>query len=158
MRIGIGYDIHRFGEGGQLILGGVLFPEVPALIGHSDADVLLHAVMDSIFGAAGAGDIGQHFPPDDPGYAGASSGDLLAACLLVVREKGLKVESIDTTIIAEVPRLGPRIHEVRASMASLLGSPIDLVNVKATTNEGIGAIGRREGIAAMAVALLGELE
>lgn len=154
MRIGIGYDIHRFGEGGQLILGGVLIPGMPGLIGHSDADVLLHAVMDSIFGAAGAGDIGQHFPPDDPGYAGASSSDLLAACLVIVREKGLRVESLDTTIIAEVPRFGPRIHEIRASMASLMGSPIDHVNVKATTNEGIGAIGRREGIAAMAVALL----
>ncbi len=156
MRIGIGYDIHRFGEGGQYVLCGVEFPELPGLIGHSDEDVLLHAVMDAIFGAAGAGDIGQHFPPDDPGYAGASSGDLLAACLLIGREKGLSVESIDTTIIAEEPKLGPRVYEIRTSMASLLGTPIDRVNVKATTNEGIGAIGRGEGIAAMAVALLSE--
>ena len=155
-RVGIGHDTHRLVPGGPLRLGGIEVPHDRRLEGHSDADVLLHAVMDAIFGAAGAGDIGQHFPPDDPGYAGASSGDLLAACLVIVREKGLKVESIDTTIIAEVPKLGPRVHEIRASMASLLSMLIDHVNVKATTNEGIGAIGRGEGVAAMAVALLGE--
>jgi 2-C-methyl-D-erythritol 2,4-cyclodiphosphate synthase len=156
MRIGIGYDIHRFGGEGDLILGGVTFADRPGLVGHSDADVLIHAIIDAIFGAAGLGDIGQHFPPDDPGYAGANSGDLLEACLLIVKETGLKVDSLDTTVIAEYPKLGPRVHEVRAKIASLLGATVNHVNVKATTNEGIGAIGRGEGIAAMAVALLSE--
>ncbi|MCH8815031.1 MAG: 2-C-methyl-D-erythritol 2,4-cyclodiphosphate synthase [Chloroflexi bacterium] len=156
MRIGIGYDIHRFSQEGQLVLGGVMFPELPGLIGHSDADVLMHAIIDAIFGAAGVGDIGQHFPPDDPGYAGANSADLLAACLLIIKEKGFKVDSLDTTVIAEHPKLGPRVHEVREAIASVLGATVGHVNVKATTNEGIGAIGRGEGIAAMAVALLSE--
>jgi 2-C-methyl-D-erythritol 2,4-cyclodiphosphate synthase len=158
MRIGIGYDIHRFGGEGHLILGGVTFADRPGLVGHSDADVLIHAIIDAIFGAAGLGDIGQHFPPDDPGYAGANSGDLLAACLLIVKETGLKVDSLDTTVIAEYPKIGPRVHEVRAKIASLLGATVNHVNVKATTNEGIGAIGRGEGIAAMAVALLSETD
>jgi len=156
MRIGIGYDIHRFQEGRPLLLGGVLFPGETGLGGHSDADVLLHAIIDALLGAAGLGDIGQHFPPGDPAYRGANSLELLARALALVRGAGLVVESVDATVIAERPRLAPHLAQMRERIAGALGMPPGRVNVKATTNEGMGALGRGEGIAAIAVALLGE--
>ncbi len=154
MRIGLGYDIHRFGEGLTLILGGVEFPGERGLDGHSDADVLLHAVIDALLGAAGLGDIGVHFPPGDPEWAGARSTGLLDRTVAMLRERGFSVESVDSTVIAERPRLAERLPAMRERIASVLGISADRVNVKATTNEGLGAIGRGEGIAAMAVALL----
>jgi len=158
MRIGIGYDIHRFQEGRALVLGGVSFPGEIGLAGHSDADVLLHAIIDALLGAAGLGDIGQHFPPDDPAYRGADSLELLARVLAMVRDANLAVESVDATVIAERPRLGPHLAPMRERIAETLGTSPDRINVKATTNEGMGALGRGEGIAAIAVALLREAE
>jgi len=156
MRAGIGYDIHRFEEGRRLVLGGVEFPGKIGLAGHSDADVLLHAIIDALLGAAGLGDIGQHFPPDDPKWAGASSLDLLARTLALVRDAGFGITNVDATVIAERPRLAPHIPAMRERIAQALGIDTQLVNVKATTNEGLGALGRGEGIAAMAVVLLRE--
>ncbi len=156
MRIGIGYDIHRFEEGRPLVLGGVPIPGETGLGGHSDADVLLHAIIDALLGAAGLGDIGQHFPADDPAYRDADSLELLAGALAMVTEAGLRVESVDATVIAERPRLAPHLAGMRERIADTLGAPPDRVNVKATTNEGIGALGHGEGIAALAVALLNE--
>ena len=154
MRAGIGYDIHRFEEGRPLILGGLDLPGEPGLAGHSDADVLLHAIIDAILGAAGLGDIGQHFPPDDSQWKNASSLDLLTRTLRLVRESGFAVESLDSTVIAERPRLAPHIQAMRQRIAAALGLEQSCVNVKATTNDGIGAIGRGEAIAAMAVAVV----
>lgn len=154
MRIGIGYDVHPFGGEEALVLGGVAFPGEPGLSGHSDADVLLHAIIDALFGAAGLGDIGQHFPPGDPSYAGARSTDLLMDCVAIVREHAFSVESIDSTVIAERPRLASHIYPMRETIAEIVGITVDRVNVKAKTNEGLGALGRGEGIGAMAVALL----
>jgi len=160
MRAGIGYDIHRFeiglpagGQGRPLVLGGVELPGETGLAGRSDADVLLHAITDAVLGAAALGDIGQHFPPDDPRWEGAGSLDLLARALALVREAGFKVESVDSTVIAERPRLAPHLPAMRERIAQALGIESGRVNVKATTNEGIGGIGRGEGIAAVAVAV-----
>jgi 2-C-methyl-D-erythritol 2,4-cyclodiphosphate synthase len=156
MRIGIGYDIHRFQEGRPLILGGVTLRGETGLGGHSDADVLLHAVIDALLGAAGLGDIGQRYPPDDPAYAGADSRRLLAEVAAAIRESGYLPESVDATVIAERPKLGPHLPRMRQAIGEALGLDAARVNVKATTNEGIGAVGRGEGIAAIAVALLRE--
>ena len=153
-RIGIGYDIHRFDEGRTLVLGGVPFPGERGLAGHSDADVLLHAVIDALLGAAGLGDIGAHFPPGDPQWAGVSSLRLLSETVRMVAGAGFAIENVDSTVIAERPRLAERLPEMRETIARALGIDAARVNVKATTNEGLGAIGRGEGIAAMAVALL----
>jgi 2-C-methyl-D-erythritol 2,4-cyclodiphosphate synthase len=158
MRIGIGYDIHRFQEGRPLILGGLTLPGETGLGGHSDADVLLHAVIDSLLGAAALGDIGQRYPPDDPAYAGADSGRLLAEVRTAIEGAGYSPESVDATVIAERPKLGPHLPQMRRAIGEALGLDAARVNVKATTNEGIGAIGRGEGIAAIAVALLSEAE
>jgi 2-C-methyl-D-erythritol 2,4-cyclodiphosphate synthase len=156
MRVGIGYDIHRFEAGRRLVLGGVEFPGETGLAGHSDADVLVHAVIDALLGAAGLGDIGAHFPPGDPVYADADSVGLLRDTAKLLTERGLTVESVDSTVIAEKPRIGPHVAKMRERMAAALGVEAARVNVKATTNEGLGAIGRGEGIAAMAVALVRE--
>lgn len=156
MRIGIGYDIHRFQEGRSLILGGVALPGERGLGGHSDADVLLHAVMDALLGAAGLGDLGQHFPPHDPSYADADSRSLLAEVVAKVAAAGLRIESVDATVIAERPRLGRHLPRMRERIALDLAVPVERVNIKATSPEGLGALGRGEGIAAMAVALLRE--
>lgn len=156
MRIGVGYDIHRFEEGRRLVLGGVEFEDEPGLAGHSDADVLVHAVIDAMLGAAALGDIGVHFPPDDPAYAGADSLNMLRTAAARVRHSGFEVESVDSTVIAERPRLARHMAAMRARIAGALGVDTGRVNVKATTNEGIGAIGRGEGIGAIAVALLRE--
>jgi 2-C-methyl-D-erythritol 2,4-cyclodiphosphate synthase len=156
MRAGIGYDIHRFREGRRLVLGGVEIDGETGLAGHSDADVLLHAIIDALLGATGLGDIGQHFPPDDPQWQDASSLDLLARTLSPLREAGFAVENVDATIIAERPRLSPHIPSMRQRIAEALSVEAGRVNVKATTHEGLGPIGRGEGIAAMAVATLRE--
>jgi len=156
MRVGIGYDVHRFEEGQALVLGGVTFDGETGLAGHSDADVLLHAIIDALLGAAGLGDIGTHFPPGDPQWKDASSVVMLeeAAGMLVVRQ--LSVEYVDSTVIAERPKISARIPEMRRQIARAVGLPVERVSVKATTADGLGAIGRGEGIAAMAVAAVGE--
>ena len=158
MRIGIGYDIHRFQEGRPLVLGGLTLPGETGLGGHSDADVVLHAVIDALLGAAGMGDIGQRYPPDDPAYAGADSRRLLAEVRAALEDAGYRPQSVDATVIAERPKLAPHLPRMRQAIAEALGLDPARVNVKATTNEGIGAIGRGEGIAAIAVALLSEEE
>ncbi len=156
MRVGIGYDIHRFEAGRALILGGVTFEGETGLAGHSDADVLLHAIIDALLGAAGAGDIGTHFPADDAKWKNAPSLALAHETLALLRERGLAVDYVDATVIAERPKLAPRLTEMKWAIADGLGIAPQRVNVKATTNEGLGAIGRGEGIAAMAVATLTE--
>ena len=154
MRIGIGYDIHRFQEGRRLLLGGVEIAGEEGLGGHSDADVLLHAIIDALLGAAGLSDIGHFFPPDDPTFAGADSRELLARTVQMIGPLGYAVENVDATVIAERPRLAPHIKAMRQRIAETLEMDESRVSVKATTNEGLGDIGRGEGIAALAVALL----
>jgi len=154
LSIGIGYDIHRFQEGRPLKLGGVLVPWPRGLTGHSDADVLLHAIMDALLGAAGLGDLGQHFPPHDPAYAGADSLGLLRRVRELVREAGLEPLSVGATVSAQEPPLAPHLPAMRRTIARELGLEETQVNVKAKSHEGLGALGRGEGIAALAVALL----
>ena len=151
MRIGHGYDVHRLVAGRPLILGGVEIPWSLGLDGHSDADVLLHAVMDALLGAAAAGDIGQHFPDTDDRYLGADSTVLLAAVGEILKEKGYTVGNIDSTILCQRPKLKDYIPAMRRRIAGVLGTDIDRVSVKATTEEGLGFTGRMEGIAAHAV-------
>jgi 2-C-methyl-D-erythritol 4-phosphate cytidylyltransferase/2-C-methyl-D-erythritol 2,4-cyclodiphosphate synthase len=154
IRTGIGYDIHRFAPGRRLVLGGVDIPHDLGLDGHSDADVLLHAIADAVLGAAALGDIGQHFPPGDPRFRDADSQDLLRESVRLAREAGWAPANIDATLLAEAPRIGPHVPLMRERIAACLGLAPDAVGVKATTNETLGAIGRREGIAALAVATL----
>ena len=154
MRIGIGYDIHRFQEGRRLLLGGVEIEGEEGLGGHSDADVLLHAIIDALLGAAGLSDIGHFFPPDDPTLAGADSRELLARTMQMIGPLGYAVENVDATVIAERPRLAPHIKAMRQRIAETLEIDESRVSVKATTNEGLGDVGRGEAIAALAVALL----
>lgn len=154
MRIGMGYDVHQLAEGRRLILGGVEVPHVLGLLGHSDADVLLHAVMDALLGAAALGDIGRHFPDTDPAYEGIASLKLLAHVKGLLEEKGFAVENIDATVIAQKPKLAPYIGEMERNIARTLGIGENQVNVKATTEEKLGFTGRQEGIAAQAVCLL----
>ncbi len=151
-RVGIGFDVHRFGHGRRLVLGGVEVPHDRGLLGHSDADVIVHAVMDALLGAAGCGDIGHHFPPSDSSFEGIDSLALLARVLDVVGRHGWEPVHVDVVVMAEVPRLAPHVAAMRAAMAEVLGLGPECVNVKATTMEGMGAIGREEGIAAHAVA------
>lgn len=153
-RVGQGYDVHRLVEGRPLILGGVTIPHSLGLDGHSDADVLLHAVTDALFGAAAMGDIGRHFPDTDPRYKGADSALLLSEALSKVWEKGWKPVNVDCTIIAQRPKLAPHMEEINRSLARILELPLDCVNVKAKTNERLGFEGREEGIVAQAVILL----
>ncbi|MBQ8139740.1 MAG: 2-C-methyl-D-erythritol 2,4-cyclodiphosphate synthase [Lachnospiraceae bacterium] len=154
MRIGSGYDVHRLTEGRQLIIGGVCIPYEKGLLGHSDADVLLHAIMDAMLGAAAMGDIGKHFPDSDPAYKGISSLDLLSHVGGMLSEEGYVVGNIDATIIAQAPKMRPYIDEMRKNIADTLGIDMDQVNVKATTEEGLGFTGSGEGIASSAVCLL----
>lgn len=154
MRIGMGYDIHRFGAGNAVVLGGVTIPHTHALVGHSDADVVLHAVMDALLGAAGLPDIGHHFPNTDPQYRGISSGALLARLAKMICDAGFTVGNIDVTVLAEAPTIGPHIPTMRERIAQWVDLSPTAVGIKATTHEGLGAIGRKEGIAALAVALL----
>ncbi len=154
MRVGTGYDVHRLTPGRDLILGGVKIPFEKGLLGHSDADVLLHAVMDALFGAAALGDIGKHFPDSDPAYKGISSVTLLKKVGELLGEKGFLVENIDATVIAQAPKLRPYIDVMRENIAVALEMDSGCVNVKATTEEGLGFTGAGEGIAAQAVCML----
>jgi 2-C-methyl-D-erythritol 2,4-cyclodiphosphate synthase len=154
MRIGIGYDVHRFDESRPLILGGVTVHGGPGLAGHSDADVLSHAVTDAVLGAAALGDIGQHFPDDDARWENVSSITILEHVLELITERRLKVVSVDATLLIESPKIAPYRDLMRTMIAAALGLDSDYVGVKATTMEGLGPIGRGEGAACMAVALL----
>lgn len=156
MRIGTGYDVHVLTENRDLILGGVKIPWEKGLLGHSDADVLVHAVMDALLGAAGAGDIGKLFPDTDPAYEGISSLKLLERVDKLLREQGFRVGNIDAVIIAQKPKMAPHIPAMRENIAGVLGISPSRVSIKATTEEGLGFTGRGEGIAAQAVCLLEE--
>ena len=154
MRIGIGYDAHKFAENRKLILGGVEIPYEKGLLGVSDADVLLHAIMDALLGAAALGDIGKHFPPSDPKYLGISSIKLLNHVSSLLNENGFEVDNIDSIVIAEKPHISKFIPQMRENIANALSIDVSAVSVKATTTEGMGFEGRGEGIAAQAVCLL----
>jgi 2-C-methyl-D-erythritol 2,4-cyclodiphosphate synthase len=153
-RVGFGYDVHRFAGARVLVLGGVTFSGEPGLEGHSDADVLAHAVTDAVLGAAGLGDIGMHFPDDDPRFKGADSIGLLSNARAMAREAGWEVVNVDATVVCERPRIQPVAAEMTERLGAALGIDAGRVNVKATTNEGMGFLGRGEGIAACAVAFL----
>lgn len=154
MRIGHGYDVHRLVPDRRLVLGGVEIPFERGLLGHSDADVLTHAVMDALLGAAALGDIGQHFPDHDPAYAGADSLVLLDQVTVLLAERGWRVGNVDATVIVQRPKLASYIPQMRANLARRMGVELEQVNVKATTEEGLGFTGGGEGIAAHAVVLL----
>ncbi|MFT5418468.1 MAG: 2-C-methyl-D-erythritol 2,4-cyclodiphosphate synthase, partial [Gammaproteobacteria bacterium] len=154
MRIGQGYDAHRFQAGTEVILGGVTIPFEQSLAAHSDGDVLLHAICDAVLGAAALGDIGRHFPDTSAAFKGADSRALLREVVRMVLEKGLQIENVDATVIAERPKISPFVEAMRHNLADDLGISIDRINVKGTTTEKMGFTGRGEGIAATAVALL----
>ncbi len=154
LRIGQGYDVHRLAPGRRLVLGGEEIPHERGLDGHSDADVLLHALGDALLGAAGLGDLGGHFPPSDERWRGADSVDLLRRIVDLVHGAGWTVVNADLTLVAEAPRLSPHRERIRERIAGVLGVGVSAVGLKATTNEGLGAIGRGEGMAAIAVVLL----
>ena len=158
MRIGHGYDVHRLVEGRRLILGGVEIPWEKGLLGHSDADVLTHALMDALLGAAALGDIGKLFPDKDPAYEGADSVELLRKVSALLREHGYTISNVDCTVIAQRPKLAPHILEMRLRLAAAMGLEVDQVSVKATTEEGLGFSGEGLGIAAHAVALIEKTE
>ena len=154
MRIGMGYDVHRLTEGRKLIIGGVDIPYEKGLLGHSDADVLLHAIMDALLGAAALGDIGKHFPDSDPAYKGISSMELLGKVGQLLEDNSFLIENIDATIIAQAPKMRPYIDTMRENIARVLQVEVSQVNVKATTEEGLGFTGTGEGISSQAVCLL----
>ena len=154
MRVGIGYDAHRLVPGRPLVIGGVTVPHESGLEGHSDADVLVHAIIDAMLGAAALGTIGEHFPDDDPQYADVSSLELLSMTAAIVEDHGRTIVNLDSTVIAQRPRLQPHLREMALRIAETLGLDQDLVGVKATSPETLGALGREEGIAAQAVVLL----
>ena len=158
MRVGMGYDVHRLVPERDLIIGGVKIPYEKGLLGHSDADVLLHAIMDALLGAAALGDIGKHFPDNDPAYKEADSLMLLGRVGEILSEEGYVIENIDSTIIAQKPKMAPHIEQMRRNIADTLGLDISRVNVKATTEEGLGFTGTGEGISAQAVALIMSVE
>jgi 2-C-methyl-D-erythritol 2,4-cyclodiphosphate synthase len=153
-KIGQGYDLHRLTEGRKLILGGIEIPHKTGLLGHSDADVLVHAIMDALLGALALGDIGKHFPPSDPQYKGISSILLLEHVKNLIEKKGYKIVNIDSTIVAEQPKMLPYIEKMRQNIAQALGMDIEAVSVKATTTEGMGAEGEELAISSQAVCLL----
>jgi 2-C-methyl-D-erythritol 2,4-cyclodiphosphate synthase len=154
VRVGIGYDVHRLKPGRPLVLGGVQIQHPTGLDGHSDADVLCHAVIDAMLGAAALGTIGEHFPPDDPKYEGISSLEMLAMAANMVEEAGYLVKNVDSVVVAEEPRLQPHLAEMALQLADRIGLDRQLVGVKATSPEGLGTLGRREAIAAQAVVLI----
>jgi 2-C-methyl-D-erythritol 2,4-cyclodiphosphate synthase len=154
MRIGSGFDVHTFGDGEHVMLGGVRVPYSRGVVAHSDGDVILHALCDALLGAAGLGDIGQHFRDDDPQWRGADSKGFVRGVLAMLRERNFAVVNADITVLAEAPRLSTHREEIRRSIAELLDVPSDCVNVKATTTEKMGFLGRGEGLAAQAVVLL----
>ena len=153
-RVGQGFDVHALAAGRKLVIGGVEIPHERGLLGHSDADVLLHAICDALLGAAALGDIGRHFPDSDPRYKGIDSRELLRHVRALVRSRGYRVANVDATIIAEAPRMAPHVPAMVANIAADLGIAADAVNVKATTTEKLGFTGRGEGIAAQAICLL----
>ena len=157
MRVGMGYDVHKLVEGRKLILGGVEIVHTLGLLGHSDADVLLHAIMDALLGAAALGDIGKHFPDTDPAYKGISSMKLLEHVGKLLEEKGYVIDNIDATIIAQKPKLRPYIEDMEQNIARVLGISKEQVNVKATTEEGLGFTGTEQGISSQAICLLSGL-
>jgi 2-C-methyl-D-erythritol 2,4-cyclodiphosphate synthase len=154
MRIGLGFDVHTLAEGRRLILGGVEIPSPRGLVGHSDADVVLHAVMDALLGALALGDIGQHFPNTDPAYRGADSRELARHVYRLVQERGYRLGNLDVMVLCERPKLAPHIPDMRRTMADLFACDVEQISVKATTMEGMGFVGREEGIAAQAVAIV----
>ena len=154
MLVGFGYDVHRLAEGRPLILGGVRIPYEKGLDGHSDADVLLHALMDALLGAAGLRDIGHHFPPSDPAFKGADSLQLLAYVVQLLAREGYRPVNVDLTLLAERPKIGPYIDAMKERISQTLGLPAKRVGIKATTNEGLGFVGEGKGMAACAVALI----
>ena len=154
MRIGHGYDVHRLVEGRKLILGGVEIAHEKGLLGHSDADVLAHAISDALLGALAKGDIGHLFPDNDPAYEGADSLWLMSQITPIIKEAGYKISNIDSTVIAQAPKLAPHIQKMRENIAKTLNIPTDAVSIKATTEEGLGFSGKKLGIAAHAVCLL----
>lgn len=156
-RVGMGYDVHKLVEGRKLIIGGVEIPHRLGLLGHSDADVLLHAVSDALLGAAALGDIGKHFPDDDPKFEGADSRVLLRQVVKIVKEKGFDIENVDATVVAQRPKLAPFIEKMRENIAADLKIDLDCVNVKATTEEKLGFTGKEEGISAYSVCSLNKV-
>ena len=154
MRVGLGYDVHKLVEGRKLIIGGVNVPHETGLLGHSDADVLVHAVMDSILGALALGDIGKHFPDTDEKYKGADSIKLLEFVYNLIKDKGYIIGNIDCTIIAQSPKMAPHIMNMRTNIAKALNMDIENINVKATTEEGLGFTGTKQGIASQSICLL----
>ena len=158
MRVGMGYDVHKLVENRKLILGGVEIPHEKGLLGHSDADVLLHAIMDSILGALALGDIGKHFPDTDEKFKGADSMKLLEHVYNLIKEKGYVIGNLDATIIAQAPKMAPHIQTMRANIAKVLNTDIDNINVKATTEEGLGFTGNKEGISAQSICLLVKID
>lgn len=154
MRVGMGYDVHKLAEGRELIIGGVTIPYEMGLLGHSDADVLLHAIMDALLGAAALGDIGKHFPDTDPAYLGASSIELLKSVGELLKKNKYAIGNIDATIIAQRPKMLPHIPAMRENVAKALGVLVDQINIKATTEEGLGFTGEGAGISAQAICLL----
>ena len=157
MRVGMGYDVHKLTENRDLILGGVNIPWEKGLLGHSDADVLIHAVMDALLGAAALGDIGKHFPDTDPAYKGISSVKLLTHVMELLRKHHFAVGNVDAVIIAQKPKMAPHIPQMRKNLAQAMGVEEDRINIKATTEEGLGFTGRGEGIASQAICLLEEV-
>lgn len=158
MRVGMGYDVHKLVENRKLILGGVEIQHEKGLLGHSDADVLLHAIMDSILGALALGDIGKHFPDTDEKYKGEDSMKLLEFVYNLIKEKGYAIGNLDATIIAQAPKMAPHIQTMRANIAKVLNTDIDNINVKATTEEGLGFTGNKEGISAQSICLLVKID
>ncbi len=156
MLIGFGYDVHRLVPGRPLVLGGVTIPSERGLEGHSDADVVLHALMDALLGAAGLGDIGRHFPPTDPAYEGADSLELLRRVVALLAAEGYRPVNCDITVVAERPKIGPHVEAMRERISAVLDVEPRRVSIKATTNERMGFVGREEGMAAYAVALIAE--
>ncbi|KSV59086.1 2-C-methyl-D-erythritol 2,4-cyclodiphosphate synthase [Acetivibrio ethanolgignens] len=156
MRVGMGYDVHKLVEGRELIIGGVTIPYEMGLLGHSDADVLLHAIMDALLGAAALGDIGKHFPDTDPAYLGASSIELLKSVGELLKKNKYAIGNIDATIVAQRPKMLPHIPAMRENVAKALGVLVDQINIKATTEEGLGFTGEGAGISAQAICLLNE--
>lgn len=158
MRVGMGYDVHKLVENRKLILGGVEIQHEKGLLGHSDADVLLHAIMDSILGALALGDIGKHFPDTDEKYKGEDSMKLLEFVYNLIKEKGYAIGNLDATIIAQAPKMAPYIQTMRSNIAKVLNTDIDNINVKATTEEGLGFTGNKEGISAQSICLLVKID
>ncbi len=156
LRIGQGYDVHRLASGRKMVIGGVEIPSDMGIVGHSDADVLLHAICDAMLGALALGDIGKHFPDTDPSYKGISSLRLLAHVHELIRSKNYEIINIDSTVILEKPKIGPHVQKMRQAISEILGLDINSISIKATTSEGMGFVGHEEGIAAQAVVLLRE--